>query len=158
MNLQTALTVLFVAAGIVSYNPVSAQAAEGSAKGKTQYSAVRHDYVKKNGIPSPYKGMKNSVAANSKSLEEGANLYKTNCELCHGAKGHGDGPGGKALDPRPANLASSVKMKTDTDAFLFWTVSEGGTQFGTGMPPFKDSLSADERWKVILYLRKKLGK
>jgi mono/diheme cytochrome c family protein len=39
-----------------------------------------------------------------------------------------------------------------SDNYLMWTISEGGAGLGTAMPPFKDALSENERWKIIRYL------
>lgn len=38
------------------------------------------------------------------------------------------------------------------DAYNFWAISEGGEKFGTSMPAFKDVLSEQERWQILLYL------
>jgi hypothetical protein len=35
------------------------------------------------------------------------------------------------------------------DSIMYWTVAEGGAQFGTAMPAFKDTLSKDDTWAVI---------
>jgi len=43
--------------------------------------------------------------APSADLERGRQLYLDDCSSCHGAEGHGDGPGAATLRPRPANLA-----------------------------------------------------
>jgi hypothetical protein len=37
------------------------------------------------------------------------------------------------------------------DPFMYWTVAEGGAQFGSAMPAFKDALSKDDIWAVIAY-------
>jgi mono/diheme cytochrome c family protein len=39
---------------------------------------------------------------------------------------------------------------------MYWTVAEGGAQFGTAMPAFKDGLSKDEIWAVIAYIQARL--
>jgi mono/diheme cytochrome c family protein len=39
------------------------------------------------------------------------------------------------------------------DEYLLWTVSEGGKAFETAMPAFKDSLSEDQIWSIIAYMR-----
>ena len=37
-------------------------------------------------------------------IAHGAKVYKTNCSICHGDKGMGDGPAGMALVPKPRNF------------------------------------------------------
>jgi mono/diheme cytochrome c family protein len=39
------------------------------------------------------------------------------------------------------------------DRYLVWAISEGGAPFGTQMPAFKDTLSAEEIWSVVRFLR-----
>jgi mono/diheme cytochrome c family protein len=39
-----------------------------------------------------------------------------------------------------------------SDGYLMWAISEGGAELGTAMPAFKNSLSENQRWKVIRYL------
>jgi mono/diheme cytochrome c family protein len=38
------------------------------------------------------------------------------------------------------------------DAYMFWAVSEGGEAMGSAMPPFKDALSEEELWQILLYV------
>lgn len=38
------------------------------------------------------------------------------------------------------------------DAYNFWAVSEGGAPMNSSMPAFKDLLSEDERWEILLYI------
>ena len=46
-------------------------------------------------------------------------------------------------------------MEEMSDGALFWRVSEGGMiePFNSLMPAWKDTLSDDERWQVITYIR-----
>lgn len=56
-----------------------------------------------------------------------------------------------ALDPAPAPIAHTSQMMADD--YLFWRISEGGAQFGTSMPPWKDAFDEDSRWDLINYVR-----
>jgi mono/diheme cytochrome c family protein len=157
MKKQLSITVLFAMAGIIFWGTVSAQMPGMGGMGMMGHSVERHRYVMMNGIPSSYSDMTNPLEANDKNVKEGAQLYAANCEACHGAKGYGNGPAGKALNTPPSDLSSLVLMPMATDPYLFWTISEGGKEFRTSMPPYKDTLSANDRWKIILYLRNKLA-
>ena len=42
------------------------------------------------------------------------------------------------------------------DSYLFWTIADGGEPIDTDMTEFNESLSYDEIWSVILYLRREL--
>ena len=82
------------------------------------------------------------------SAVRGKKIFKTRCMICHGPKGIGDGPGGKALDPRPQNLTLPM-VKNQTDGELFWKVSMGRN----AMIKWGPILSESERWDVINYVR-----
>lgn len=38
------------------------------------------------------------------------------------------------------------------DAYNFWAVSEGGEPMGSSMPAFKEMMTEQQRWQVLLYL------
>ena len=116
-------------------------------------SMIRHQYVMRNGIDDEYAGKTNPLAGTSTDIEHGSELYAQNCASCHGAGGLGDGEAGKTLSPRPANIASFSKMPMASDAYLYWTISEGGIPVKSAMPPLKSALSEQEIWKIIAYLR-----
>lgn len=105
------------------------------------------------GVPAQYRGKANPLIATKNLIGEGKNLYADNCSACHGTRGMGDGEAGKALSPSPALLAYMIQMPMSVDEYLLWTISEGGKQFKTAMPAFKDTLTQDQIWKIILYMR-----
>ena len=72
---------------------------------------------------------------------------------CHGEQGLGDGEAGGDLTPSPALLGHLVQQPIAVDQYLLWSISEGGREFGTAMPAFKDKLTQDEIWQIIAYLR-----
>ncbi|BAO44376.1 conserved hypothetical protein [Thiolapillus brandeum] len=121
--------------------------------GMMNMSMVRHHYVMRNGIDQRYTSQRNPLSFTESNLQEGENLYTSNCAACHGSRGQGDGEAGKNLNPRPANIARFAKMPMASDGYLLWTISEGGVPVGSAMPPFKDSLKQDDIWKIMLYLR-----
>lgn len=116
-------------------------------------SVVRHRYLRTNGLDAAYAKSRNPLPASEANLKAGKALYENTCASCHGATGRGDGPAAPGLNPAPANLAVAMKMPVATDAFLDWTISEGGIPVGSVMPPFKGALSRDDIWKIVLYLR-----
>ena len=98
-------------------------------------------------VPADYAGLTNPFGTEAAS--QGAEIFKTNCEMCHGPQGHGDGPAGQALDPRPRNLA---KLQTQAgDDFLFWRIHEGKP--GTSMVAWKGILTDEQIWQVISFIR-----
>lgn len=82
------------------------------------------------------------------SLARGAEIYQTQCAQCHGSLGRGDGPQAAALDPVPANLASSdLYNQSPLDFYRRITIGV----VGTAMPAFEATLSAEDRWAVASY-------
>jgi len=118
-------------------------------------SMARHHQGMMVGVPEPYRNMRNPMPATDEVITQGARLYQANCAACHGKQGYGDGPAGKQLSPRPANLNHFMKMRMMArDNYLIWTISEGGKRFSTAMPAFKETLSEEDRWKIIHFLRR----
>jgi mono/diheme cytochrome c family protein len=117
-------------------------------------STARNHAAMMGGVPAPYAGLSNPLPRTNATVERGAEVYAGNCASCHGQTGFGDGPAARTLSPPPANLARLSRMPmSNWDPFMFWTVSEGGAQFGTAMPSFKASLTDQDRWAVIAYIQ-----
>jgi cytochrome c551 len=70
--------------------------------------------------------------------EAGAEVFATNCSVCHGSSGHG-GAGGPDLRTMP---------KAKTEAGVIEQVTNGGG----GMPPFKGQLSEEEISNVAAFV------
>jgi len=96
--------------------------------------------------PTSAKAMKNPVEKTA-GLKAGKSLFNTNCAMCHGNTGRGDGPAGAALNPKPENLVGK-EVQRQTDGDLFWKISEGRG----AMPPWK-SLAEKDRWSLVQYIR-----
>jgi mono/diheme cytochrome c family protein len=99
-------------------------------------------------VPAEYADKTNPLGADA-STDDGAKIFKTNCETCHGTLGHGDGPIGEALDPKPKNLAELQVVASDD--YLFWRISEGKP--GTSMPPWKNILNEEQIWQIVAFIR-----
>ncbi len=98
-------------------------------------------------VPAEYAGKTNPYDVNMAS--QGEKLFQTNCAMCHGPQGHGDGPAGQSLEPKPKNLA--VLQKSVGDDYLFWRISEGKP--GTSMVAWEGILEEDQIWQVIAFIR-----
>jgi mono/diheme cytochrome c family protein len=102
------------------------------------------------GVPAEAAAVDNPVPASAESIAAGAVLYTQSCAVCHGDEGRGDGPGGVALDPKPADLTAE-HVQANSDGALFYIVSHGVE--GTAMPGWDEQLSEEQRWRVVNYLR-----
>ncbi len=83
-------------------------------------------------------------------LFDGKELYIENCQTCHGCSGNGLGTYAGTKIVTPANFKAEP-FKSMPDEQWFWHVSEGIP--GTVMPPWKQSLTTEQRWNVIHYLQ-----
>src|SRR5688572_13704513 len=82
--------------------------------------------------------------------DSGARVYAANCASCHGARGLGDGPMAKGMNPGPPAIGSADFAGTIAPAMMFQKTSVGVA--GTAMPGFAERLSAMDRWNVVAYL------
>jgi high-affinity iron transporter len=87
------------------------------------------------------------------SLANGKKIYETNCLVCHGVKGDGDGPLAVHFDPSPAVL-SNPKLTGDanTTAYDNFEVITVGIA-NTAMIGWTAVLSDQQIWDVTYYLR-----
>jgi mono/diheme cytochrome c family protein len=67
-------------------------------------------------------------------------IFRVRCSVCHGPTGHGDGPGGVALDPKPRVFTDATWRATVKDEQLRDIIVKGGAAVGKspGMPPNPD--------------------
>jgi len=83
----------------------------------------------------------------------GTRVFAQRCALCHGPDGHGDGPGSKALNPKPRNFHDAAYMSTRTDAQLLQVIHQGKG----AMPKWGGVLSEAEIKAALAHVRE-LGK
>ncbi|HEX7296100.1 MAG TPA: cytochrome c [Pyrinomonadaceae bacterium] len=94
----------------------------------------------------------NPFLPSEENLTRGQYIYSNYCAVCHGARGAGDGP----LIPKYPNPPAyqTEKSKSLPDGTMFHVITLGRNN----MPPHAAQVSAQDRWKVILYIRKLQGK
>ena len=97
--------------------------------------------------------IENPVPATEESIARGKVFYETNCLICHGPEGRGDGPVGlKFVEKAPVDL-NDAYTQDQADGQLFFTLTRGRVL----MPFYRDALSPSERWDVINYVRSEFG-
>ncbi|MCB0355692.1 MAG: cytochrome c [Bdellovibrionales bacterium] len=80
-------------------------------------------------------------------IAKGQDVYKTNCAVCHGAEGKGDGPGSAGM---ARNLVEG-KWKAGGDSISLFKTLQNGLP-GTSMVSFKH-LPVNDRWALVHYIR-----
>jgi len=117
-----------------------------------QMGGMDHMHVE---APDEFAGLTNPFDGDADAIAAGQEIFETNCVTCHGPEGAGDGDAAAGLDPKPANLGDRDMMSTLTDGYLFWRVSKGGAMepFNSAMVAWEGSLTEDQRWQVISYVR-----
>lgn len=75
--------------------------------------------------PAPVESAAGGAPAGEVSLALGQKVVKERCELCHGASGKGDGPGGAALNPKPRNWTDHTLMGAKTNEDLYQVIYNG---------------------------------
>ncbi|MDH3494524.1 MAG: cytochrome c [Acidobacteriota bacterium] len=95
--------------------------------------------------------LSNPFEKNKENLERGKYVYTNSCAVCHGASGGGDGPVIPKY-PNPPDFKTETS-KALADGELFHVITRGRNN----MPPADSLISAEDRWKVILYIRQLQG-
>jgi len=76
--------------------------------------------------------------------------FNGDCAFCHGQDGRTPSDVGQAMYPRVPSLASP-EVQQWSDAELFWIIRNGNRY--TGMGAFGKSLSDDQIWDLVHYVR-----
>jgi len=101
------------------------------------------------GVPEEARAVANPLAANEEMIAEGKMHFRARCESCHGEAGKGDGKATRFIRPAPADISTTEARDRMTDGEIFFKITEGKKP----MPGMARTLTEDERWQVVLYLR-----
>ena len=131
----------------------SAPAATPQMAKSTSKGCVQERKTKK--APDSYRTKKNPLTVSQSHIQAGKALFMKDakpvpCQMCHGKKGDGKGPGAGGMNPRPRDFTCSSMMNDIPDGQLFWIVKNGSP--GTGMMAFR-KLKDDQIWQLVHYLR-----
>ncbi len=97
-------------------------------------------------IPADAKARTAPFAFSADSKEKGDKVYQANCKSCHGDVGKANYA---KLVPIPKDPASPEYQK-NSDGDMFYILSNGK---GLLMPTFVNTLTEEQRWDVISYVR-----
>ncbi|MFT5176141.1 MAG: mono/diheme cytochrome c family protein [Gammaproteobacteria bacterium] len=93
----------------------------------------------------------NPVPRTEDAIAKGNTLYDTNCAVCHGALGRGDGSAAAAFKPRPSDLRGTVSSWYDGQIAALIISGRGA------MPAYRNILDDEAVWSVVHYLRRLQG-
>jgi mono/diheme cytochrome c family protein len=86
-----------------------------------------------------------TVSSTMVFAQSGADLYKSKCQMCHGADGSGNTPAGKSTKARPFDSPEVLKL-SDDDLIKI-------TKSGQGkMPAYAGKLTDDQIKDVIAHI------
>lgn len=108
--------------------------------------ATSNLFSQTNSIPAEAKGKTSPFLFSQETAKTGEQVYNANCKSCHGDPGKGNYA---KLNPIPKDPASEEYQK-NTDGEMFYILSNGK---GTLMPTFVNTLSEEQRWQVISFIR-----
>jgi cytochrome c553 len=112
---------------------------------KTVVTFVKHHVTIRN------KSEKNPLAATSVTIADGKEAFSHYCVACHGTDGQNTGvPFADQMSPPIPSLAS-LDVQSYTDGQLKRVIDDG--IWPSGMPASKQTLSDDEIWAIVVFLR-----
>jgi len=94
---------------------------------------------------------RNPLTANAETLADGKEAFSHFCVACHGMDGQNTGvPFADKMSPPVPSLASA-EVQSYSDGQLKWVIDNG--IWPSGMPGSRGTLSDEEIWSIVLYLR-----
>jgi mono/diheme cytochrome c family protein len=99
--------------------------------------------------PARARNLKNPFPSTPETLASARTDYVNHCQSCHGANGDGRGERADRLSIAPADFGDAHAMKLRTEGEMFWIITEGHKP----MPAFRGTLSDEQRWHLVDYVR-----
>jgi cytochrome c553 len=97
------------------------------------------------------KSEKNPISLTPESLAAGKEAFGHYCYVCHGLDGQNTGvPFAEHMSPPLPSLVSD-EVQSYSDGQLKWVIDNGISP--SGMPASKGTLSDEEIWSIVLYIR-----
>ncbi|MEO6569742.1 MAG: cytochrome c [Opitutaceae bacterium] len=98
--------------------------------------------------------MKSPITATEENIAAGGTLFAQNCAICHGEDGKSRTGIAKSMKIKPTDL-TGMAMHGITDGEIYWVVTNGIRI--AKMPAFKSRASAEERWRMTLFVKQLMG-
>jgi mono/diheme cytochrome c family protein len=97
------------------------------------------------------KNQKNPISYTHDNWEDGKEAFSHYCVACHGMDGQNTGVPFVDHTSPPIPSLGSADVQSYTDGQLKWILDNGVSP--SGMPGSKGTLSDDELWSIIVFLR-----
>jgi mono/diheme cytochrome c family protein len=143
-----------------------AVAVPGAVQRSSKPGGFQGDYVATHDRVTDGDALVNPYPSDDAAVDMGKRHFQVSCAPCHGVEGTGGGPvthnvpsddPEKAIRrfPIPAPLLSGTGSVTPmrSDGYLYLTIRNGGQGLGAGMPAYGISLTDQERWSIVSYMR-----
>ena len=101
-------------------------------------------------IPPEATAVENPLENTPEAVAAGEALYGKHCKMCHGDIGKGDGAATQFIKPAPPDMTTAEVRDRNTDGDIFYKITTGKRP----MPAMQRKLSEEERWQVVLFVRK----
>ncbi len=93
----------------------------------------------------------NPFPATAENIAAGREVFGSYCFACHGLDGQNTGvPFADRMAP-PVSSLKSPAVQAYSDGQIHWIISNG--LYPSGMPASRGTLSDEEMWKIVLYIR-----
>ena len=92
-----------------------------------------------------------TASAHAQDAVPGKATYSQNCLVCHGVKGKGNGPSGRALDPKPTDFTSAVP--NDDEWFKATKLGTKAIGKSNNMEGFGSKLTDQQIKDVLTYVK-----
>ncbi|WP_122046602.1 c-type cytochrome [Vibrio atlanticus] len=86
----------------------------------------------------------------ARHFANGKAKYRQLCQVCHGDKGHGDGPTSASLPHKPANIANKLNGFFASPSSLADDVLEGDVE--QGMPAWQGVITKQDALDILWYV------
>lgn len=98
------------------------------------------------------KRLKNPLGEDLSWIERGKKAYGFYCVMCHGPRADGRGTVGQSFYPLPSDLRSK-QIQELSDGEIFGVITWGFKR----SPPLGYTISEEERWAIVRFLRSLQG-
>ena len=141
MRRWSGFLLLVAAAALVTLVVAGSQTEEAQEEGEPAPAKIK--------IPDEERGRENPVSATPESIKNGKMLFSSQCTMCHGDLGAGDGSLVERLNLTMPNFTDAAKLGQRTDGELFYILTEGCRRMPGQERRFKDEI----KWDLVNYIR-----